>query len=89
MKYAEHPSLITPLLPLPRINHTPKYRVQILNYYLKLYRKDASPQKDAMEVVHLNDDWGLDQQREGNFGPEESMRKDQKVGLGEGDLVQA
>lgn len=87
------PSLITPLFPLPRINHTPKCRVQILNYYLKLYpkeiNKDASPQKDAMEVVQLNNDWGLDQQREGTLGPEESMTKDQKVGLGEGDVIQA
>lgn len=42
-----------------------------------------------MEVVQLNNDWGLDQQREGTLGPEESVMKDQKVGLGKGDVVQA
>lgn len=93
MKLSEHPSLITSLLPLPGVNLSPKFRAQILNYYLKPHpkeiNKDASHQRDVMEVVHLNGDGDLGQQRKGTFWKGESMMKDQKAGLQEGDLVKA
>lgn len=41
----------------------------------------------GLNVIHLNGDWDLDQQRKGTLGQGESMREDQKDGWRRGDLA--